>query len=131
MTAHLTERLTASVCIALKPFNGQLACVGAIKAARPDYIASISRKSGYSLDTEHCRGEFGYVVTREEFRGRGLARELSAALLSGVNQTLYATTRDDNPGIHKIVRENGFVEVGRRWRSVEHPNSMLVLWLRK
>jgi len=34
-----------------------------------------------------------------------------------------------NPGIHKIVHENGFEHVGQKWRSVDHPNSLLALWL--
>ena len=115
----------------MKFCDGQLACVGAIKAARPEYIRTVSRKSGYRLDNENCGGEFGYVVTKEAFRKRGLARELSTALLKDFGEALYATTRDDNPGIQRIVRESGFDCVGQKWRSEQHPNSMIILWLRR
>jgi RimJ/RimL family protein N-acetyltransferase len=126
-TRHLAERLKLAHRIALKFCEEQLACVGAIKAARSDYIRTISRKSQYPLDKENCQGEFGYVVTRQAFRRRGLARELSAALLNGIEASVFATTRDDNPAVHRIARENAFLEVGEKWRSVEHPNSMIML----
>ena len=128
---RLSDYLRSSHRIALIVREGHLACVGAIKAVRPDYIESIARKSGYALQVENCGGEFGYVVTKAAFRKRGLANALSAALLASFGWPLYATTRDDNPGIHKIVRENGFQHVGEKWRSREHPDSLLMLWLRK
>jgi hypothetical protein len=102
---RLTDHLKSSPLIALIVHDGQLACVGAIKAARPNYIRTISRKSGYALDAENCVGEFGYVVTQPAFRKQGLASALSVALLNSLEGTLYATTRDDNFGIHKIVLE--------------------------
>jgi hypothetical protein len=104
--------------------------VGAIKAARANYIRNVSRNSGYAFEAEGCLGEFGYVVTHAAFRKRGLARALSARLLENFG-VLYATTRDDNPGIHTIVKENLFVNVGRKWRSTAHPDSSIVLWLKK
>lgn len=128
---HLSDYLRSSHWIALIAREGQLACVGVIKAARPNYIQGIARKSGYALEVENCGGEFGYVVTKAAFRKQGLANALSVALLASFGGPLYATTRDDNSGIHKIVRENGFEHVGEKWRSVEHPGSYLMLWLRK
>ena len=129
--ANLADYLQSAHRIGLTICDGQLACVGAIKAARPNYIGRISRESGYPLEDERCIGEFGYVVTQTEFRKRGLARALSAQLLKDLEGVLYATTRDDNPGIHTIVKENGFVNVGRTWRSTAHPDSSLMLWLKK
>lgn len=129
--ASLRDNLKFSRFIALIVREGQLACVGAIKEARPGYIQTISRKSGYALDAENCVGEFGYVVTKAAFRKQGLAIALSLALLKSLDGTLYATTRDDNPGIRKIVRENGFTAVGKKWRSWEHPNSSVMLWLKR
>jgi hypothetical protein len=89
------------------------------------------KKSRYDLEAEHCGGEFGYVVTNAAFRKQWWARALSAALLGSISGPLYATTREDNPGMHKIVRENGFEHVGEKWRSKEHPGSFLMLWLRR
>jgi hypothetical protein len=40
-------------------------------------------------------------------------------------------SRDDNPGIRRIVLENGFQHVGEKWRSVENLKSLLMLWLRR
>jgi hypothetical protein len=130
-TTNLTQYLKSAHRVGTIVSNGQLACVGAIKAARADYIRNVSRKSGFALEAEGCIGEFGYVVTRKAFRRRGLARALSDQLLKTFEGVLYATTRDDNPGIHTIVNENGFVNVGRKWRSTEHPASSLMLWLKK
>jgi ribosomal protein S18 acetylase RimI-like enzyme len=129
--AHLSDYLKSAHRIALIVREAQLACVGAIKAERPDYIRTISRKSGYRLDAQNCRGEFGYLVTGPAFRKQGLANHLSTALLNVFDGPLYATTRDDNVGIHKIVGQHGFEHVGQKWRSVEHPNSFLMLWLKK
>lgn len=129
--AHLSDYLKSSHRTSLIARDGQLACAGAIKAARPAYIRTISRKSGFQLEAQNCVGEYGYVVTKAAFRKQGLASALSAVLLKSLNGTLYATTRDDNPGIHKVVRENGFQHVGEKWHSVEHPNSLLMLWLKR
>jgi hypothetical protein len=128
---HLSDYLKSSHRIALIVSENQLACVGAVKAARPDYVQSIARKSRVGLEAENCGGEFGYVVTKAAFRRKGLANALSTALLVSFSGPLYATTREDNPGIHKIVRENGFEHVGEKWRSMEHANSFLMLWLRR
>jgi hypothetical protein len=128
---RLSNYLKSSHRIALIVREGEVACVGAIKAVRPNYIRRIVRKSGYALDAENCSGEFGYLVTKIAFRRQGLANALASALLKSFVGTLYATTRDDNPGIHKIVHGNGFQNVGERWRSVEHPNSFLMLWLKR
>src|SRR6266478_7413951 len=122
-TTHLAEYLKSSHRIGLVEISGELACVGAIKATRPLYIWSLAIQSRYPLDSENCMGEFGYVVTKANFRERGLARALSTELLKDFGGALYATTRDDNFGIHKIAREMGFTNVGLGWRSVEHPNS--------
>jgi hypothetical protein len=130
VTTNLAEYLHSARRIGTTVCDGQLACVGAIKAARANYIRNISRHSGYALEAERCIGEFGYVVTHTTFRRRGLARTLSAQLLKDFDGVLYATTRDDNPGIHTIVKENGFVNVGRKWRSTVHPDSSLMLWLK-
>jgi hypothetical protein len=127
---RLSDHLKSSHRIALIVREGQLACVGAIKAARPHYVQSIARKSGFALDAENCGGEFGYVVTKAAFRRQGLANDLSVALLKSFAGKLYATTRHDNPGIHRIVLENGFQHVGENWRSTEHPDSFLMLWLK-
>src|ERR1035441_8337502 len=72
--ASLRDNLKFSRFIALIVREGQLACVGAIKEARPGYIQTISRKSGYALDAENCVGEFGYVVTKAAFRKQGSSR---------------------------------------------------------
>lgn len=128
---RLSDYVKSSHRIALIVREGQVACVGAIKAARSNYIQSIARKSGYALEAENCGGEFGYVVTKAAFRKQGLANALSAALLASFGGPLYATTRDDNPGIHRILLEQGFQHVGEKWRSVEHPNSLLMLWLKQ
>jgi hypothetical protein len=110
---HLSDYLKSSHRIALIHRQDQLACVGAIKAARLNYIQSIARKSRFALQAENCGGEFGYVVTKAAFRRQGLANALSKALLASFDGQLYATTRDDNPGIHRIVLESGFQGIAR------------------
>ncbi len=129
--SQLAEHLSSSRRIALIEVDGKLACVGAIKDARPNYVLAIARKSGYALDAENCVGEYGYVASQVLFRNRGLARALSTELLKDIEDSLYATTRDDNPAIHTIVRDNGFMQVRMKWRSSQHPESSLMLWIRK
>lgn len=128
---RLPEHLKSARLIALIEIDGQLACVGAIKEARSEYISGIARKGGYPLGAQNCVGEFGYVVTKAAFRRRGLATVLSTVLLKACDGPLYATTRDDNPGIQKIIHQSGFSVVGKKWRSSQHPNSSVVLWLRR
>jgi len=58
--ARLSDRQNSSHRISLIVLDGQLACVGAFKAARPDYIGTISRKTDNVLEAENCVGESGY-----------------------------------------------------------------------
>jgi predicted GNAT family N-acyltransferase len=116
--------------IALIEREGQLVCTAAIKPARKTYMARISRKSGYTLDAGTFVGEFGYVVTDPPYRRQGLAAKISKNVLEATKGNLYATTRDDNPGIQEILRRNGLTKVGLQWPSVQHPGSSVVLWIR-
>jgi hypothetical protein len=62
---------SAEILASLKPAKRELMSrnkvSGGVKAARSDYIRTISRKSRYALDKEGCRGEFGHVVTERAF----------------------------------------------------------------
>lgn len=116
--------LATGLTVFFKPPHKKNIPVGIINSIRQE----ITKRSPVP---ENCAGEFGYVVTGAAFRKQGLANALSRALLKSFGGTLYATTRDDNPGIHKICRENAFQHVGEKWRSVEHPNSSLMLWLKR
>ena len=49
---RLSDYLKSSLRIALIVREGHLACVGAIKAVRPNYIQSIARKSRFPLEAE-------------------------------------------------------------------------------
>lgn len=125
---NLERRLARCLKIAIAKVGDELVCTAAVKAARPWKNASVSKTSGYTLNDDAV--EFRYVVTHPDFRRQGMARDLCAQILETTKGNLYATVRNNNASMRKILESNGFVKVGHAWAS-RQPDESLTLWIRE
>ena len=108
---HLAERIAIAYKLAAMEVDGNLVSVAALKNPTPARTertftkAKTSGHDGFSL-------ELGWVFTDEPYRGRKYCPALLEELLSTVEEPIYATARQENFGIRKILPHFGFENVG-------------------
>jgi ribosomal protein S18 acetylase RimI-like enzyme len=73
----------------------------------------------------------GYISVKKQSRGRGLGKRLTESLVKKCKGSLFATTRELNTPIHRILEATGFRKVGEPWPSKERPGESVVLWILK
>lgn len=89
-----------------------LAAVGGVKRPNLDYRSGIFEKAGLA-DPGHYPYELGWVFVEERFRGVGMARALTVKLVQGLaDWPVYATSRVNNPGMHRALVDAGFKLAG-------------------
>ncbi len=71
-----------------------------------------------------------FVVTGRGYRGKRFASVLSRSLLDMQRAPIFATCREDNEHMAKILAKAGFTPVGKPYPSTEHEGKQVVLWLR-
>ncbi len=126
LTPHI-RRAHLLVCIHV---GRRLVAVGALNNPPPQYREAITRDS-HGPDLCLCGGEVGYVAVAKNFRGRGLGRRLTESLLKNCTGPLYATTRELNFPMHRILNAAGFRKTGQPWASNDRPGESMVLWILK
>ena len=103
---------------------GKIVGVGAVKRARPDYAAKISRSSSHPIDP--ATPELGYVTVDKKHRGKHLSSRMVSALIAATSGRLFATTDKDE--MKTVLSRNGFIKCGRDW---DGDNGCLTLWMRQ
>lgn len=96
-----------------------------IAAIKPKSKSDFSKsKSGLVKLEKNFEWELGYVFSARE--GKGIASEMIARLLFEVeNENLMATTEiETNPGMVRILKNNGFKRCGNSWPSKIHGDSL-------
>lgn len=70
--------------------------------------------------------ELGYIYTDEKYNGKGISSSIVKQLLEiNENENLMASTEVlANPFMVKILEKNGFVHVGKTWKSEIHGNEI-------
>src|SRR5690606_42007400 len=77
------------------------------------YRARVASASGDVLPQELFPYELGWVFVAQEVRGNGYAQPLSQAALSFAGTCgVFATSRTDNPALHRTLVHLGFVQSG-------------------
>lgn len=113
-------------------FEGdELAGVAAIKVALPSYRKHVKQKAEARIALENIPHEFGYVVVAPNHRGKKLSQSMAAALLESDPDSIYATSTTDNDRMHKTLERHGFVREGNPYKSTEHPEKQLALFIRE
>lgn len=99
-----------------------LVACGALKLPTPNYKQKLfveRAESGFHYET--IKHELGWIVTDEAYRGRGFCANIVKMLLTykglETERPLYATTRQDNNAMQKVLKCNGFCESGKPFDS--------------
>lgn len=98
--------------------DGVLVATGGIKRPNPPYRDRVFAKAGAGLDPSAFGYELGWVFVMPAERGHRLASQLVQALaLAAGGVAVYATSRSDNPNMHRSLLSGGFSRVGAAYRS--------------
>ena len=126
----LPERICRAGWLGLHYEDATLAAVAALKHPAEGYRDKVFRRAQTTLPATTFVTELGWVVTRPEFRGRGLARHLLGLLLGRADaDNLFATTRADNRPMQRLLKSTGFQRAGRAFVGTEKSHR-LQLWVR-
>jgi len=71
--------------------------------------------------------EIGYTFVKEEYRSRGVGIYLCRKMVRNVSAPIYATTREANTTINKLLQFGGFQKTGNSYNS-DRGNYNLFLW---
>jgi len=73
--------------------------------------------------------EIGYAFVKEEYRARGVGIYLCRKMVRSISAPIYATTREANTTINKLLQFGGFHKAGNSWKS-DRGNYNLFLWIK-
>jgi GNAT superfamily N-acetyltransferase len=127
---RLAERIERAESLAFYYLNDRLVAVGALKNRKPEYRRKVFAKAGSDNEPEDFPLELGWLYTAKEARGKGLAKNIIAALIeNAAGDRIFATTRSNNLPIHKLFEKTGFRRSGTSYGSGRGDYS-LVLYVR-
>lgn len=102
-----------------------LVSIAALKCPVDTYRTKVERSSGIELPAASYPYEFGWVFTLPSARGHGYAPGISKYVLATANdRTVFATSRTDNTGMHRILKGLGFSPAGSTYPSDEGPHKI-------
>jgi len=105
----------------------RLAGVGALKRPSLSYRNSVFEKAASSLKPDTFQLELGWLFIEESHRGKRLSGILVKKLLSSVGETsIYATTREQNVPMRRILESFAFAESGIPYGSVRGPYKLIL-----
>jgi GNAT superfamily N-acetyltransferase len=123
----LAQNLRTALCLGTVFLEDRLVGVGAVKRLSAHH-STIVRRTGFK-DLVSFSAEIGYFFVDPTCRGNGLAGNLFNALLSRSPGAVYATTREDNEAMQRILTKNGFTRAGQPWDSRQSPGKRIHLWV--
>jgi GNAT superfamily N-acetyltransferase len=113
----LVERIASAALLAFAYSGEELAGVASVKQQKRNYVNGVFLKAKVPRLAEKYLFEIGYAVTHENFRRRGISRELIGALISHKPRTqFYATTKND--GMRDLLTRSGFKKTGNSWLNI-------------
>lgn len=116
-----------TICIA--KIDGKEIGIGAIKCKTASDFSN--EKSGLPNLIADFDWELGYLYTSKDYGGRGIASSITRMLMQnyGPANLMASTELTANPGMVKILKNNGFKHFGNPWKSNINDN-YLGLFLR-
>ncbi|MCK5097150.1 MAG: GNAT family N-acetyltransferase [Desulfobacteraceae bacterium] len=98
--------------------------VGAIKI-KTDWDFD-KNKSGLDDLRNDFNWELGYIYTKPEYEGKGLAQKVIKYLIDelGPENLMASTEFTKNPGMVKILDKSGFKHYGSTWESIIHGHEL-------
>ena len=123
---NLRDNLNRAQMIGVKCDGGRIVAVAVLKRIRRDYNRTISdqKHSGHALDSNAT--ELGYIVSTQPGSGGAVTR----TILEHAHGQVFATVRTDNGKMRSILKQTGFVETLKPWRSRQHVGKEITLWVR-
>ena len=105
--------------------NDTIVSVGALKNPNESYRQDVLTKAGIpEKDWGNYVYEYGYAITDEEYRRRGLSTTILAQLLNASN--VFATVRSKNSAERKILGKYNFVAVGKTYDSSDRTDKIVL-----
>lgn len=99
--------------------------VRALKIPDIKYMESVFERCGHP---EVSMGlEIGYACVSEDYRGKGIYREMTEEMLKFVDKSVYSVTRENNHGVIKTLTSLGFEILGGTFPSIHLRNELVVL----
>ena len=102
---------------------------------KPVAIGAIKRKTDWDFDKDksgldNLRDDFdwelGYIYTKPEYEGNGIAQKVVNKLIDefGDENLMASTEFTQNPSMVKILKKNGFEHFGNTWKSIRHEHEL-------
>ena len=110
--------------------DGHLIATAALKTPNATYPPKVFEKSGTTLCSADYPLELGWIFTRPQARGKGIASALVAGLVQRCSQNVFATSADDedHTSVHRMLERNGFAATGTPY--LGNSGRMLKLFVR-
>ena len=141
----LAELISAGQEVTMSVVNRNLASAASIAYAldgdRPvgivvlkNPVSSYREKVFYEADVpeleRNYKLEIGYTYVIQEYRPRGVGINICRKMVNSISTPMYATTREENTTINKLLKFAGFKLTGSPWRS-DRGNYNLLLWTKE
>lgn len=104
--------------------------VAALKLPQNSYRKKFSGRAGVAVAEANYPYELGYVFVAEAARGNGHAgRLVNACIKAESDAGIFATTREDNEAMHRVLDRFGFAKAGKAYRGGNSGEEIrLFLW---
>ena len=123
----LPERIRAAAALVFARVDGTVVGVAALKQPLASYRRRVASESGAPISAAEFPYELGWVYVSPESRGKGVSLLLSlAALAESKGAGVFATSRTDNPPMHRSLVKAGFVATGDSFASSRGKHSLQV-----
>lgn len=127
--AGLDDRIAAAESLLFLAKDGDIKGVAAIKNPNDHYKDSVFAKAHAPENAEGFCLELGWVFVDSSVRGNGYSHNLvERAIAIADGQPIFATSRNDNQPMHKVLMKHGFRKCGVQYAS-NRGNHHLVLFL--
>jgi GNAT superfamily N-acetyltransferase len=124
----LPERIKAAALLGFAYVDGKLAGTASVKNQKRSYVTGIFLKAKVPRLAENFDHEIGYAVTHEEYRRRGISRDLIQHLVAQKpGAKFYATTKNDD--MRGLLEKSGYERTGRPY--LNPSNETLDLFIMK
>ena len=116
--ATLPGLVSRALSLSFAKVGGELVGVGAIKRPNQSYHEKVFSKAKLSQRQAEFEFELGWVYTNASARGKGVASSVVSSLVAALNGApAYATSRTNNPHMHRVLQKFGFVANGAPYAS--------------
>lgn len=123
----VNRNLKNAVSIAYAYDNGIPVGVIVLKNPVASYRTKVFNEAGVPELASTYQAEIGYTYVLPEYRTRGVGVRLCRVMVNSISSPIYATTREQNTTINKLLKFAGFNETGDKWQS-DRGNYNLILW---